>query len=121
MSGALKALRDSVTFYGSLGLFGAICLTWSIPALPLYLVLPPRVGAALSRWVMTVAFGGYARFVELVGVYKLDIKGIDAAYKAPAVVLAPNHLSIIDAIFIITRHPRLVCVMKSRLMNNLFL
>jgi 1-acyl-sn-glycerol-3-phosphate acyltransferase len=35
--------------------------------------------------------------------------------------LAPNHPALIDALLILTRHPNLVCVMKSQLMNNVFL
>jgi 1-acyl-sn-glycerol-3-phosphate acyltransferase len=35
--------------------------------------------------------------------------------------LAPNHPALIDALLILTRHPNLVCVMKSQLMKNVFL
>jgi 1-acyl-sn-glycerol-3-phosphate acyltransferase len=37
------------------------------------------------------------------------------------VILAPNHPALIDALLILTRHPNLVCVMKSELMKNVFL
>jgi 1-acyl-sn-glycerol-3-phosphate acyltransferase len=37
------------------------------------------------------------------------------------VILAPNHPCLIDALLILTRHPNLVCVMKSELMRNVFL
>jgi 1-acyl-sn-glycerol-3-phosphate acyltransferase len=37
------------------------------------------------------------------------------------VILAPNHPSLIDALLILTRHPNIVCVMKSALMRNVFL
>ena len=36
-------------------------------------------------------------------------------------ILAPNHPCLIDALLILTRHPNIVCVMKSELMNNVFL
>jgi len=38
----------------------------------------------------------------------------------PALILAPNHPALIDAPLILTRHPNVVCVMKARLMNNVF-
>jgi 1-acyl-sn-glycerol-3-phosphate acyltransferase len=31
----------------------------------------------------------------------------------PPLILAPNHPALIDALLILTRHPNLVCVMKS--------
>jgi 1-acyl-sn-glycerol-3-phosphate acyltransferase len=37
------------------------------------------------------------------------------------VILAPNHPCLIDALLILTRHPNIVCVMKSELMKNVFL
>ena len=39
----------------------------------------------------------------------------------PPVVLAPNHPSLIDALILTANDPKVACVMKSSLMNNLFL
>jgi 1-acyl-sn-glycerol-3-phosphate acyltransferase len=55
------------------------------------------------------------------GTYKFDLRAIDSLRGGPALILAPNHPALIDALLILTRHPNLVCVMKSKLMNNVFL
>jgi 1-acyl-sn-glycerol-3-phosphate acyltransferase len=51
----------------------------------------------------------------------LDLTAIDALRGGPPLILAPNHPCLIDALLILTRHPNLVCVMKSALMRNVFL
>jgi len=121
MAGCWRTLRDGLGFYASLALLGAICLSWSVPALPLYLLLPARPGAAFARRFMTRAFAAYARFLVWAGPYRLDLSGIDALGAASPALIAPNHPTVIDAILVIARHPKLICVMKSSLKNNLFL
>jgi 1-acyl-sn-glycerol-3-phosphate acyltransferase len=68
--------------------------------------------------------GGFRAFswlLTLTGAYKLDLTAIDSLRNGPPVILAPNHPSLIDALFILTRHPNLACVMKAELMGNIFL
>jgi 1-acyl-sn-glycerol-3-phosphate acyltransferase len=55
------------------------------------------------------------------GAYILDLRDLDSLRGGPPVVLAPNHPCLIDALLILTRHPNVVCVMKSVLMRNIFL
>ena len=121
MAGLFRTLRDGLTFYGSLVLLGVICLAWSVPALPLYLLLPARPGAAFARRVMTRAFAFYTWVLLRTGVYRVDLSGIDAIGAASPALIAPNHPTVIDAIFVIARHPNLICVMKSSIKNNVFL
>jgi 1-acyl-sn-glycerol-3-phosphate acyltransferase len=107
--------------YGSLALLGVICLTWSLFALPLYFLLPGRLGTAIGRRGIREGFRLYAWTLALTGAYRLDLGAIDALKGGPPVLLAPNHPCLIDALLILTRHPNIACVMKSELMNNLFL
>jgi 1-acyl-sn-glycerol-3-phosphate acyltransferase len=51
----------------------------------------------------------------------LGLSEVDRLRGGPPLILAPNHPSLIDALLILTRHPNLVCVMKSELMRNVFL
>jgi 1-acyl-sn-glycerol-3-phosphate acyltransferase len=55
------------------------------------------------------------------GAYRLDLRALRSLRDGPPVVLAPNHPSLIDALLIIAHEPRVACVMKSALMNNVFL
>ena len=63
----------------------------------------------------------YAWSLSVTRSYRLDMHAIDALRGGPPVILAPNHPSLIDALLILTRHPNIVCVMKSALMRNVFL
>jgi 1-acyl-sn-glycerol-3-phosphate acyltransferase len=121
MRRALKTLYEYFALYSSLSLLGIICLTWSVFAIPLYFVLPERLGTKVGRAGITYGFRIYAWSLSITRTYHLDIKAIDELRGGPPVILAPNHPALIDALLILTRHPNLVCVMKSQLMNNVFL
>jgi 1-acyl-sn-glycerol-3-phosphate acyltransferase len=117
----LKILYEYFALYSSLTLLGLICLTWSLFALPLYFVLPRRLGTKVGRAGITYGFRLYAWSLSITGTYRMDLRAIDTLRGGPALILAPNHPALIDALLILTRHPNLVCVMKSQLMNNVFL
>jgi 1-acyl-sn-glycerol-3-phosphate acyltransferase len=117
----LKILYEYFALYSSLTLLGLICLTWSVFAIPLYFILPRRIGTAIGRRAIMSGFRIYAWSLSITGAYKLDLRDIDTLKGGPAVILAPNHPNLIDALLILTRHPNIVCVMKSALMRNVFL
>jgi 1-acyl-sn-glycerol-3-phosphate acyltransferase len=116
-----KTLYEYFALYSSLTLLGLICLTWSVFALPLYFILPERLGTAVGRRGIMRGFRLYAWSLSITGAYRLDLREIDTLKGGPPVILAPNHPCLIDALLILTRHPNLVCVMKSALMRNVFL
>jgi 1-acyl-sn-glycerol-3-phosphate acyltransferase len=121
MARFFKILYEYCALYCSLGLLGLICLAWSLIALPLYFLLPEAAGTSLGRRGIMGGFRLYAWSLRATGAYRLDLRAIDALRGGPPVVLAPNHPCLIDALLILTRHPNIACVMKSELMNNLFL
>jgi 1-acyl-sn-glycerol-3-phosphate acyltransferase len=115
----VKSLYDGAVFYASLLLLALICLSWSLLALPLYPLLPHKLGARVGRIGITLAFRIYSRWLSASGAYRLDLSALDSIPRGEPIILAPNHPSQIDAILILSRHPNLVCVMKSDLMGNL--
>jgi 1-acyl-sn-glycerol-3-phosphate acyltransferase len=117
----LKIIYEYFALYSSLTLLGLICLTWSMFALPLYFLLPRRMGTAVGRRGIMSGFRIYAWSLSVTRTYRLDLRDIDSLKGGPPVILAPNHPCLIDALLILTRHPNIVCVMKSALMRNLFL
>src|SRR5580692_10318255 len=117
----LKTLYEYFALYSSLTLLGLICLSWSVFALPLYFILPRRIGTAVGRRGIMSGFRIYAWSLSVTGTYRLDLREIDRLRGGPPVILAPNHPCLIDALLILTRHPNIVCVMKSALMRNVFL
>jgi 1-acyl-sn-glycerol-3-phosphate acyltransferase len=118
---SLKILYEYFALYSSLALLGLICLTWTVFALPLYFILPPRIGTAVGRRGIMSGFRIYAWSLAATGTYRLDLRAIDTLKGGPPVILAPNHPNLIDALLILTRHPNIVCVMKATLMRNVFL
>src|ERR1700683_1885968 len=121
MRRALKIIYEYFALYSSLTLLGLICLTWSVFALPLYFVLPRRLGTAVGRRGIMSGFRIYAWSLSITRTYHLDLRDIDSLKEGPPLILAPNHPCLIDALLILTRHPNIVCVMKSALMRNVFL
>src|ERR1700676_3173673 len=121
MRRALKIIYEYFALYSSLTLLGLICLTWSVFALPLYYLLPQRIGTAVGRRGIMTGFRLYAWSLSSTGTYRLDLAAIDSLKGGPPVILAPNHPCLIDALLILTRHPNIVCVMKAQLMRNVFL
>jgi 1-acyl-sn-glycerol-3-phosphate acyltransferase len=117
----LKIIYEYFALYSSLTLLGLICLTWSVFALPLYFLLPRRIGTAVGRRGIMSGFRIYAWSLSVTRSYRLDLRDIDSLKGGPPVILAPNHPCLIDALLILTRHPNIVCVMKSALMRNVFL
>jgi 1-acyl-sn-glycerol-3-phosphate acyltransferase len=117
----LKIIYEYFALYSSLTLLGLICLSWSMFALPLYFILPQRIGTAVGRRGIMTGFRLYAWSLSITGTYRLDLRALDSLKGGPAVILAPNHPCLIDALLVLTRHPNIVCVMKSALMRNVFL
>jgi len=116
-----KVIYEYFALYSSLALLGVICLAWSVFAIPLYFILPTRAGTAVGRFGIMAGFRLYSWSLSVTGTYHLDLRAIDALRGGPPLILAPNHPALIDALLILTRHSNLVCVMKSELMNNVFL
>ena len=117
----LKIVYEYFALYTSLALLGLICLTWSVFAIPLYFVLPRHLGTAIGRRGIMSGFRIYAWSLSVTRTYRLDLRAIDSLRNGPPLILAPNHPCLIDALLILTRHPNIVCVMKSALMKNVFL
>ena len=116
-----KIPLEYIALYSSLFLLGTLCLLWSLLALPLYFLLPRRLGIKVGRWGIMRAFSIYAWSLQAMGAYRLDLRCIDKLRGGPPLILAPNHPQLIDALLVIAHHPNVACVMKSALMRNVFL
>lgn len=111
-----------LAFWFCLAVFGLSCLVWSLPAALLYPLLrrfswSERLGqAGISagfRWALFV--------MRLTGVLRVDFAALDALRGSAPLVLAPNHPTMLDAVLLISRLPRVVCITKASLWDNLFL
>lgn len=117
----LKRLYEYFVLYAGLLLFALICLVWSLIATVLSPILPRRVGEPLGRFAIMAGFRFYLDVLRLTGIVKLDLKALDVLRDEHALIVAPNHPSMIDVVLIASRMPNLVCIMKASIWDNLLL
>jgi hypothetical protein len=84
----LKTAYEYFALYSSLTLLGLICLIWSVFALPLYFLLPRRIGSAVGRRGIMSGFRIYAWSLSLTGTYRLDLRDIDSLKGGPPLISA---------------------------------
>jgi 1-acyl-sn-glycerol-3-phosphate acyltransferase len=120
-TGILRRIGDPLLFWSGLVLFGLSCLAWSLPAGLLNLVLPHRMRAPLGQFMIMAGFRCYLATMEAVGVFRCDLRALDALRDEGALIIAPNHHSLLDAVLVISRLPRVVCITKASLWDNWFL
>jgi len=114
-------LYETFALWFGLGLLGAISLTWSALAVPLYYVVPRRWAEPLGRWGITLGFRLYLGALSLIGACRFDLSALDALRAEDAMIIAPNHPCLLDAVMVISRLPNMTCIMKADLVDNIFL
>jgi len=110
---------EYLVYYGGLLLFAAMCLVWSLLAVPLVLLLPRRLGVSLGRRVIMLGFRTYLRFLELSGIVECDLAALDSLGSERSLIIAPNHPSLIDVVLIVSRLPNAACIIKANLWDQL--
>ena len=115
-----RALHETLRLYlGYLGL-GLICLTVSLVALPMRMVLPRLLSKRMGRQLVSAVFRFYLRFLSAMGACRFDVTELDALRSESAMIIAPNHPSLLDALMILSRLPDAVCIMKADIVNSPF-
>lgn len=86
---------------------------------PLHLILRRRTGEKLGRAVLHQLFRKFVVYLRLSDLVKSDLTALDKLkdIEGPFIV-APNHTSLWDVVFIIARLPSAVCVMKKPILCN---
>jgi len=116
-----RRLAEYALFWCGLVVFGVCTQLWSLTAALLYRLLPRRRGARLGQFAIMAGFRGYLTAMEAIGVFRCDLGALDSLRDAGALVIAPNHPSLLDAVAVISRLPRVVCITKASLWDNFFL
>lgn len=115
-----RALHETIRMHLGFLLLGLICLTVTLLALPLRAVLPRALSKRTGRRLIALVFRFYLRSLEFMGACRFDLTELDALKGGPALVIAPNHPSLIDAVIILSRLPNAVCILKADLVNSVF-
>jgi 1-acyl-sn-glycerol-3-phosphate acyltransferase len=101
-----------------LGLLAGCFLGWGLIALPLSVLLPPRIGLPLGRRAIGAGFRFLLGAMERADLVRLDLSALAPLRIARGLVVAPNHLSMLDVMLIVSQLPDAVCIMKAGLERN---
>ncbi len=102
-------------------LLGAISLAWNLLALPLLVLLPRSAGRRLGRAAIAHCYRAYWGCAAALGMMRLHAQALDVLAGEGGLVIVANHPSMLDALLLVARLPKGVCVMKASLMRNPFL
>jgi len=86
---------------------------------PLCWVLPRSSGERIGQWLLHGLFRSFVVYLRVTDLVRVDSSALRklAEHKGPAII-APNHVSLWDVVFIIARLPRVTCVMKQSILKN---
>jgi 1-acyl-sn-glycerol-3-phosphate acyltransferase len=117
----LLAAYDWAVFSICLSEFVLLSLFWSLLASLLHLVLPQEAGSRVGRFGIMLTCRLFLATLTLSGRFHFDLRALDALRHEDAMLIAPNHPSLWDAVMIASRLPDMGCVMKASILNNLLL
>ena len=101
---------------------GVISLAWNLAAFVLLPFLREATGRKLGRAGIAYGYRAYWWCAQASGLMCIDAGVLDALRDEPGgLIIAANHPSMVDALLIVARLPRSVCIMKAALVHNIFL
>jgi 1-acyl-sn-glycerol-3-phosphate acyltransferase len=108
-------------FCALLAIFGLTGLLWSLSAMLFYAVLPRRLGEKFGQFMNMALARFFVAVMETSGLIRCDLRALDDLRRDSAIVIAPNHPSLLDAILVLSRLPRVVCITKPGIWKNALL
>ena len=118
LSAAFVWAYQTVAFYLVLATFGIVFLGWNLPATALYWALPRERSVRVGQYMIMRGFRTLLGLMRLAGLARFDLTALDGLRDEPRLVIAPNHPTLLDALLIISRLPRVVCITKASLWDN---
>ncbi|CAN5516341.1 lysophospholipid acyltransferase family protein [soil metagenome] len=115
-----RALHETVRLILGYMALGLVCLIVSLLALPMRMLLPRMSSKRIGRQFVSATFRLYLHFLSFMGACRFDLTELDTLRAGPALIIAPNHPSLLDAIMILSRLPGAVCIMKAEIVNSPF-
>jgi 1-acyl-sn-glycerol-3-phosphate acyltransferase len=113
---------DALATLGAFAYWGAAGLLITAISFPLILILPTATAKKLGRGMLHRAFGVFVRYLKATDLVQSDLESLDALkHEKGPVIIAPNHTSLWDAVFVISKLPQPICIMKESILCNPFL
>ena len=116
-----RRLWYSAIYFVLLVHLGAMSLTWNLVCFVLYPFLTREQGLVLGRAAISSVYRGFWTCAQWFGLLRLDSNALDALGRDAGLIIAANHPSMLDALLIVARVPRGICIMRASLMRNPFL
>ncbi len=117
----VRRFVQSVLFYVLLGHLAAMSLTWNLVAALLYPFLSRENGIVVGRAAISSVYRGFWTSAQWCGLMRIDYEALDVLSRDAGLIIAANHPSMLDALLIVARVPRGICIMRGSLMRNPFL
>jgi 1-acyl-sn-glycerol-3-phosphate acyltransferase len=114
----VTAFGNAVRLYGGLVLLAAACLLSSPVILVGGAMMSRPRRRRFARGMIFRIFRHHLAIMEKLGAFRVDLSALDALRDAPAMVIAPNHPSMIDAALVLSRLPDVACIMKAEILQN---
>jgi 1-acyl-sn-glycerol-3-phosphate acyltransferase len=118
---SFRRLFQGFLFYVLLLHLAAMSLTWNFVCLLMYPFLSRQQGVVIGRAAISSVYRGFWACAQWLGLMRIDYKALDVLDKDGGLIIAANHPSMLDAMLVIARVPRGICIMKASLMRNPFL
>ena len=118
---AIHRLYQGALFYVLLLHLGAMSLTWNLVCFALYPFLSREQGVVVGRAAISSVYRGFWTCAQWLGLMQIDYTALDALSRDGGLIIAANHPTMLDALLVIARVPRGICIMRSSLMRNPFL
>jgi 1-acyl-sn-glycerol-3-phosphate acyltransferase len=115
-----RALHETVRLHLGFVLLGVLSLGFSLMALLMYAIFPRALSKRIGRHLIARLFRFYLRLLVFMGACRFDLTALDSLQGGPAMIIAPNHPSLLDAIMILSRLPDAACIMKADIVNSVF-
>jgi 1-acyl-sn-glycerol-3-phosphate acyltransferase len=121
-TGQAPSLRHRVFFAVVIVQLGVMSLVWNLLAPLLDALLPRACAGRLGRAGVSFVYRCCWWSAERLGLMEVDSSELDALRDEPGgLIVAANHPTMLDALLVVARLPRGVCVMKAELLRNVFL
>lgn len=114
----IRVWLDCVLLYTIVSLFGIFGMLTGLIGAVLALVLPRNRGKRIGRWINLALFRLFAWGIRAAHLVYPDLRALDALRGERGIIIAPNHITSLDALFVISRLPNVVCIMKAKLWDN---
>ncbi|MGY4827474.1 lysophospholipid acyltransferase family protein [Sphaerotilaceae bacterium SBD11-9] len=117
----LKQVFVRAAFFGALLHLGAMSLSWNLLCTLMYPFLPREKAIVIGRAAISWCYRSFWAGLVRTGVMTLDYGDLATLEKDAGLIIAPNHPTALDALLVIAKVPRGVCIMRASLMQNPFL